>query len=470
MAARSTSEARRVRYLLGLSFPAEREQIESEYFEDDAVFQEMLAVEDDLIDAYARGELENEERRRFEKCFASSFRANDRVQFARAFADVAATTQAVETGTWRYIFQASAPLRIAAIAAVIVLVTVPAWFVIDRPSTNEDRKLRAESAKLGKAIQTLQQSSDTKQTCAPKRDIRFSKLRVRPDKQWHREGLTHITQRASHFSPEPFNTVHENVSRSAETVIRGIAKDPQGNVVIGATVTLTDAAKNFTRAQVTNQAGAYVFNAVPPGTYALKVTARGYKTALVSDLVALVNTPTVRDMQLEIGDVSETVKVTSAAEAPINTSDATIGNSFEAQRITELPLNANDVASLLSLQPDVTNPGYVNGKRVDQSNITLDGVDINTFAPGSFNWISFRIVLETPAIHENYRIAIKTADGRPVISADWIEPLTPNQVIIDTPVISTHDLPAGDYVLLLMGKDSDGSFVKVAEYSFKLNK
>jgi hypothetical protein len=42
-----------------------------------------------------------------------------------------------------------------------------------------------------------------------------------------------------------------------------------------------------------------------------------------------------------------------------------------------LPLNANNVVGLLSLQPGVTRSGFVNGGRADQSNITLDGVDVN---------------------------------------------------------------------------------------------
>src|SRR4029450_4448471 len=96
-----------------------------------------------------------------------------------------------------------------------------------------------------------------------------------------------------------------------------------------------------------------------------------------SGLVARVATPTVRDVQLEIGAVSETVDVTSAAEAAINTSDASLGNSFERKRITELPLNANNVVGRLSLRTGVTRSGFLNGGRSDQSNITLDGVDVN---------------------------------------------------------------------------------------------
>lgn len=166
-------------------------------------------------------------------------------------------------------------------------------------------------------------------------------------------------------------------AQSGGTTVRGTVKDPNGNVVSGATVTLTDPSKSFTRTQTTNEDGAYVFNAIPPGTYKLDVSAPGFKTASASGLVALVDTPTTKDVQLEVGAVSETVDVTAGAEAAINTSDASLGNSFERKRIVELPLNANNVVGLLSLQPGVSRSGFVNGGRADQSNITLDGVDVN---------------------------------------------------------------------------------------------
>ena len=166
-------------------------------------------------------------------------------------------------------------------------------------------------------------------------------------------------------------------AQSGGSTIRGTVKDQNGNVVAGATVTITNPEKNFTRNQTTNQDGGYIFSAVPPGTYKLDVTAPGFKTASASGLAALVDTPTVKDVTLEVGAVSETVDVTASAEAAINTSDASLGIPFERKRITELPLNANNVVGLLSLQPGVTRSGAVNGGRADQSNITLDGVDVN---------------------------------------------------------------------------------------------
>ena len=175
-------------------------------------------------------------------------------------------------------------------------------------------------------------------------------------------------------------------------------------------------------------------------------------------------------------------------DEPLVTRDATLGNTFSARKITELPLEARNTTSLLTLQPGVTRDGYVQGNRADQTNITLDGVDVIEFTPYSLiprnissgkttiripstlSWIRFQLVLETAATHEEYSVIIKTPNGPDVTSINWIEPLTPNQTIIDTPVISAGDLPSGNYVLLLMGKESHDSFVKLVEYSFKVIK
>jgi len=167
-------------------------------------------------------------------------------------------------------------------------------------------------------------------------------------------------------------------AQSGTSQIRGTVFDPQGKVVPGATVTLTDTEKNFTRTQTSASNGTYTFTAVPPGNYRIDVESSGFKKGVLSDVKALVDTPTELDVHLEVGNVTESVTVSAAGgEALLNTTDATIGNTFESKRIVDLPLNARNVVGLLSLQPGVTQAGYVNGGRADQSNITLDGVDVN---------------------------------------------------------------------------------------------
>src|SRR6266513_988017 len=166
-------------------------------------------------------------------------------------------------------------------------------------------------------------------------------------------------------------------AQSGSSSLRGTVTDLQGRPVAGATVTLGNAAKNFTRTQDTNESGSYSFSTVPPGTYRIEVEAKGFKKASLTDVHALIDTPANIDVQLEVGSISETVSISAGVDAPLNTTDASIGNTFESRRISDLPLNARNVVGLLSLQPGVTRTGYVNGGRSDQANITLDGVDVN---------------------------------------------------------------------------------------------
>jgi hypothetical protein len=167
-------------------------------------------------------------------------------------------------------------------------------------------------------------------------------------------------------------------AQTGTSSVRGTVADPQGNVIAGASVTLTSTGTNAARTQVTNENGVFAFELIPPGEYRLEVEAQGFKKAQVSDVRALVSKPTETNVQLEIGNVTEVVTVAlGTSDALLNNQDATLGNNFVKQQITQLPLEARDVTALLTLQPGVTREGYVNGSRSDQANVTLDGVDIN---------------------------------------------------------------------------------------------
>src|SRR5882724_472367 len=168
------------------------------------------------------------------------------------------------------------------------------------------------------------------------------------------------------------------VAQSSSSSIHGTVMDPQGNVVAGATVTLTNAQKNFSRTQTTTDAGSFSFNLIPPDQYTVEAQATGFKKGVRTSVSALVAKATDLNIQLEIGNVAETVTVSSGAgEVLINRQDATLGNNFVSKQIAQLPLEARNPLALLTLQAGVTKEGYVAGARTDQSNVTLDGVDIN---------------------------------------------------------------------------------------------
>jgi hypothetical protein len=170
------------------------------------------------------------------------------------------------------------------------------------------------------------------------------------------------------------------------STINGSVSDPQGNRVAGASVTLSNEEKNFSRTQVSSDGGSFTFTLIPPGTYKLEVEAKGFKKAVLTDVGALIDKPSNVDITLEIGSVTESVTVSSGSgEVLLNTTDATLGNNFVNQQITQLPLEARNPISLLTLQPGVTRAGNVTGARSDQSNITLDGVDINEAQTNDIN-------------------------------------------------------------------------------------
>ena len=173
-------------------------------------------------------------------------------------------------------------------------------------------------------------------------------------------------------------------SQTGTSTIRGTITDPQGRVVSNANVTLINSGTNATRTTKTTDAGIYVFDLIQPGKYRVEIEARGFKKQSLAKVEALIGKPTDASIQLEVGTTSEVVEVTSSSqEVLVNTQDATLGNNFINQQITQLPLEARNIVDLLSLQPGATREGYVAGARADQSNITLDGVDVNNAQTGN---------------------------------------------------------------------------------------
>ena len=183
-------------------------------------------------------------------------------------------------------------------------------------------------------------------------------------------------------------------SQTSSTSLRGTVSDPSGQGIPGATVTLRNMESGMERSLATDTEGSYQFQQLPAGSYMLTVIGQGFSRYERKDLVLLVNTPATANVQLRIGGTTESVTVTSEAP-PLNLVDASIGNSFAENQVKDIPLDGRNVPELLSLQPGVTftgntlstslaaykdqdtRNGAINGARSDQSNITLDGVDVN---------------------------------------------------------------------------------------------
>jgi hypothetical protein len=177
-------------------------------------------------------------------------------------------------------------------------------------------------------------------------------------------------------------------AQSGTAGVLGTVVDEQGAHIPGATVTITNPATGFSRDTVTDASGDYQFVSLPPGSYTLKIELSGFRTAVYDRVTLHVDTTARQDVQLTVGQLSETVQVVAETRL-LNTTDASLGNVISGNQVRALPLEARSVVGLLSLQAGAvfvpTNSlgaqdnrsGAVSGARADQANVTLDGVDNN---------------------------------------------------------------------------------------------
>jgi hypothetical protein len=166
----------------------------------------------------------------------------------------------------------------------------------------------------------------------------------------------------------------------------GQVTDTSGAALSGATVTLKNSATGQSYTATTNGQGVYRFSEVTPGEgYSATFSAAGFTPVAVNSIYLQVATVRTQNATLKVGTQAQEVQVTASnSEVTIDTTTATIGNTFDVQALNSLPVQQrNDPIALFTLQPGVTDTGSVTGARVDQNNVTLDGLDVNDFATGN---------------------------------------------------------------------------------------
>jgi hypothetical protein len=176
----------------------------------------------------------------------------------------------------------------------------------------------------------------------------------------------------------------------ATTSLRGTVYDSKGAVVSGASLTISNAATGFSRAVKSDNQGNYQFLELPPATYELAVSVKGFALVKQTGVQLLVASPATLNVTMQVEGGTVTVEVAGTAPL-VNTQDASLGHAFGADQIADLPFEGRDPGGILSLQTGVvftgnsphlagasdSRAGSVNGARSDQTNITLDGVDNN---------------------------------------------------------------------------------------------
>jgi hypothetical protein len=190
-------------------------------------------------------------------------------------------------------------------------------------------------------------------------------------------------------------TLFAPVSVSAQAVkgtLVGTVTDSSGAAIPAATIEIREVQTGITRNVFTNQSGTYVASNLSAGIYRVTVSQQGFRSVHRENVDILVNTTVRVDVEMQPGQVTETINVTSDVP-PLQTDRADIGRQIERRQIADMPLAFNrNFQGLLNLVPGVSrvvrvhsefyNPqdalsARVNGQARQGNNVQIEGVDNN---------------------------------------------------------------------------------------------
>jgi hypothetical protein len=184
--------------------------------------------------------------------------------------------------------------------------------------------------------------------------------------------------------------------------VTGVIQDPNGAILPGAKVTLTNEGTNISFTATTTSAGVYVFDGVQLGVYTITVEKEGFKKFVSKGNTLTVGQPLTINANLTVGQAQDSVEVTASYERVQTSTSGNLGATVDNKTLVELPLGLDassggrNPLTFVRLQPGVSvgaNTGggsHVNGARDRAFNYTLDGIDINESSAGGSEFSPLR--------------------------------------------------------------------------------
>ncbi|MET0752934.1 MAG: TonB-dependent receptor, partial [Pyrinomonadaceae bacterium] len=186
-----------------------------------------------------------------------------------------------------------------------------------------------------------------------------------------------------------------NFAQGTTGQISGTVSDPNGAVVQGASVKVTNLDTNLTRETTSGDDGSFAFQLLPPGRYKVEISAANFAASTREVVVNITQTTSV-DANLSIAGVPN-AEVTVTADAPVlQTETSQNGRVIEGNTIRQLPLPTRNFQQLLTLQSgaqssvsNTTELGRgdatisVNGQRTTSNSVRINGIDANSIGTNS---------------------------------------------------------------------------------------
>jgi len=207
----------------------------------------------------------------------------------------------------------------------------------------------------------------------------------------------------------------------AQTILGSVAgtvTDATGAVMVGSSVTLIHDKTGDSRKSTTNDEGRFVFAAIQPGTYTIKVESQGFQTLEQKGVIVTANENLAMGrLSMVPGQVTETVTVTTGADR-VETDSTDLTARLTASQIELISTKGRDITSLLrtvpgtSYETDIESGGggfgtqmpQISGMRGRSTVVTING--LNASEPSGSNLLSMNItqdaVEEVKVLRNNY--------------------------------------------------------------------
>ena len=223
--------------------------------------------------------------------------------------------------------------------------------------------------------------------------------------------------------------------------LQGTVSDPEGAIIPGAQVVLTDTDTNKVLTTTTNSSGIYSFNALPPNHFMLVATMAGFKSNTLRNITIIPEQPNNIDVKLSVGDTSITVDVNADTIAPLETSTASLSGTVNSNEIQHLPSAGRDVFKLAQLAPGAFGDGSQAGGGGGNNIPGTQGPGGAAGSSGIFQTENGPQTLSGGGQYETNGISI---DGISTVSAVWggTTVITPNEDSVDNVKITTNGYDA----------------------------
>jgi hypothetical protein len=197
-------------------------------------------------------------------------------------------------------------------------------------------------------------------------------------------------------------------AQSTKAELFGAVHDPGNLPVSGAAVELLNVDTQVKLSLESDEAGSFHFSALPAGTFELTASKPGFANLRRLGILLRVGDRISVDLDLKIGNATESVEVTAAAPL-LQSTRGTASFVVEQKRIVNLPLDGRNFVPLIALSPGVSLPPgqllpRVNGSRPRTSEYIYDGISVLQPEPGQVAYFpivdaiqEFRVETNSPS-------------------------------------------------------------------------